>query len=69
MTNEKSVGSDVAWWQCHRRLYNWVVHWADPRFGFLALIVLAITEPVCVPVPADVLVIGMCLGRPKSSLK
>ena len=68
MTNEKSE-SKIAWWHCHRRLYNWVVHWADTRFGFLALIVLAITEPIFVPVPADVLVIGMCLGRPKSSLK
>jgi len=50
-------------------LYNWVVHWADTRYGILALIVLAITEPICVPIPADILVIGMCLGRPKRSLR
>jgi len=61
--------SDVVWWHWHRRLYNWVVHWADTRFGMLALIVLAVTEPICVPVPADVLVIGMCLGRPKRSIR
>ena len=59
----------VAWWHWHRRLYNWVVHWADTKFGMLALIVLAITEPICVPIPADVLVIGLCLGRPKRSLR
>ena len=59
----------VAWWHLHRRLYNWVVHWADTRFGFLALIVLALTEPICVPIPADVLVIGLCLGKPKRSLR
>ena len=59
----------LAWWRLHRRLYNWVVHWADTRFGILALIVLAITEPICVPIPADILVIGMCLGRPKRSLR
>jgi len=59
----------VAWWQLHRRLYNWVVHWADTRFGILALIVLALTEPICVPIPADVLVVGLCLGRPKRSLR
>lgn len=58
----------VAWWQAHRRLYNWVVHWADTRFGMLALIILAITEPICVPIPADVLVIGLCLGKPKQSI-
>lgn len=59
----------VAWWHWHRRLYNWVVHWADTRFGMLALILLALTEPICVPIPADVMVIGMCLGKPKRSLK
>ncbi len=59
----------VAWWQWHRRLYNWVVHWADTRYGMAALIVLALTEPICVPIPADVLVIGLCLGKPKRSLR
>ena len=59
----------VAWWQLHRRLYNWVVHWADTRFGILALIILALTEPICVPIPADVLVVGLCLGKPKRSLR
>ncbi len=64
-TSNKSV----AWWQWHRRLYNWVVHWADTRYGMAALIVLALTEPICVPIPADVLVIGLCLGKPKRSLR
>ncbi|MFC1738201.1 YqaA family protein [Planctomycetota bacterium] len=59
----------LAWWQLHRRLYNWVVHWADTRFGILALILLAFTEPICVPVPADIMVIGMCLGKPKKSIR
>ncbi len=59
----------VAWWHWHRRLYNWVVHWADTRYGMIALITLALTEPICVPIPADVLVIGLCLGKPKRSLR
>jgi membrane protein YqaA with SNARE-associated domain len=58
----------VAWWHWHRRLYNWVIHWADTRYGMLALILLAITEPICVPIPADVMVIGMCLSRPKRAI-
>ncbi|HEW79821.1 MAG TPA: DedA family protein [Phycisphaerales bacterium] len=62
-------GGSVAWWHWHRRLYNWVVHWADTRFGVPALIVLALTEPICVPIPADILVIGLCLGKPKRSLR
>jgi membrane protein YqaA with SNARE-associated domain len=57
------------WWHWHRRLYNWVIHWADTRFGFVALIILAVTEPVCVPIPVDVLVIGMCLGKPKRAIR
>ncbi|MCD6394576.1 MAG: DedA family protein [Planctomycetes bacterium] len=58
-----------AWWHWHRHLYNWVVHWADTRFGMVALIVLAITEPICVPIPADVMVIGMCLGKPGRAIR
>jgi len=67
----KQASSDgsVAWWHWHRRLYNWVVHWADTRFGVLALIILALTEPICVPIPADVMVVGLCLGKPKRSLR
>ena len=59
----------ISKWQLHRRIYNWVITWAETRFGFLALIILAITEPICVPIPADVLVIGMCLGKPKHSIR
>jgi membrane protein YqaA with SNARE-associated domain len=67
---EKQVQNEhIPWWHWHRRLYNWVVHWADTPFGTLALILLAITEPICVPIPADVLVIGLCFGKPKRSLR
>lgn len=66
---EITEAKKIAWWYWHRHLYNWVVHWADTKFGMLALIVLAITEPICIPIPADVLVIGMCLGKPKRSIR
>jgi len=74
MPNSETVNSvtsqePVVWWHWHRRLYNWIVHWADTRFGVLALIILALTEPICVPIPADVLVVGLCLGKPKRSIK
>jgi len=65
----EQANEQVSWWHWHRRLYNWVVHWADTRFGVLALVILAITEPICVPIPADVLVIGLCMGRPKNSIR
>jgi membrane protein YqaA with SNARE-associated domain len=67
---EKAIQNErIPWWHWHRRLYNWVVHWAETPFGIPALILLAITEPICVPIPADVLVIGLCLGKPKRSLR
>lgn len=65
----ESDKKEIPWWQWHRRLYEWVVHWADTRFGLPALIILALTEPICVPIPADVLVVGLSLGKPKRSLK
>lgn len=68
-TNKNGIILKTKKWQIHKRLYNWVLHWADTKFGLIALIVLAITEPVCVPIPADVLVIGMCLGKPKNGIK
>ncbi len=76
--NEKNKNSEIRAtsnqrltrsWHIHRRLYNWVIHWADTRFGLLALIILAVTEPICVPIPADCLVIGLCLGKPKKSIR
>jgi membrane protein YqaA with SNARE-associated domain len=67
--NKLQQNEPVTWWHWHRHLYNWVVHWADTRFGILALIVLAFTEPICVPIPADIMVIGLCLGKPKRSLR
>ena len=66
---DKHENQTLPWWHWHRHLYNWVVHWADTRFGMVALILLAFTEPVCVPIPADVMVIGMCLGKPKRAIR
>ena len=67
--NKNNANDNIAWWHWHRHLYNWVIHWADTRYGVLALIILALTEPICVPIPADVLVVGLCLGKPKRSLR
>jgi len=66
---EQGKAEKLTWWHLHKRLYNWVVHWADTKYGVLALIVLAITEPIFVPIPADVLVLGLSLGKPKRALR
>ncbi len=69
MAEQSHKTKSVVWWHWHRRLYDWVIHWAHTRYGIPALIILALVEPVCVPIPADSMVIGLCLGKPKHSLR
>ncbi len=48
-----------------RRLYDWVLHWADTPYGVPALFILAFVESSFFPIPPDVLLIGLALGKPK----
>ncbi len=50
-----------------RRMYDWVLHWADSRWGMLALFLLAFAESSFFPIPPDVLLIACCLGLPLRS--
>ncbi|HKK26828.1 MAG TPA: YqaA family protein [Gemmatimonadota bacterium] len=52
-----------------RRLYDWVLGFADRPSGPLALVVLAASEAVFFPIPPDVLLIPLCLGRPSRALR
>lgn len=52
-----------------RRLYDWVLHWADTKWGALALFILAFAESSFFPVPPDVLLIALCLGAVASSFR
>ena len=51
-----------------RRLYDWVLHWANTPYGMPALAVLAFAESSFFPVPPDVLLMALCLGAPARSL-
>ena len=53
--------------QLHKRIYHWVIHWADTPYGSPAMAALAFSEAIFFPVPSDVLLIALCLGRPKRS--
>ncbi len=55
----------VAWWHWHRRLYNWVIHFANTRYGTTALFILSFAESSFFPVPPDVLLGPLALGAPK----
>jgi membrane protein YqaA with SNARE-associated domain len=57
--------SDVVWWHLHRRLYNWVIHFADTKHGPTALFILSFAESSFFPIPPDVLLAPLTLGAPK----
>ena len=48
-----------------RRLYNWVLSWADTPYGSPALFVLAFMESSFFPIPPDVLQIALSAGKSK----
>ena len=50
-----------------RRLYDWVLSWADTRFGVPALAAISFMESSFFPVPPDPLLMALCLGKPKKS--
>lgn len=46
-----------------RRLYDWVLHWANTPHGTIALFILAFSESSFFPVPPDVLLIALVFSR------
>jgi membrane protein YqaA with SNARE-associated domain len=48
-----------------RRLYRWVVGWADRPAALVALFVISFAESSFFPIPPDVLLIPLCFGRPR----
>lgn len=51
-----------------KRLYAWVLSWADTRYGVPALFLIGFAESSFFPIPPDVLLIALCMGAPKRSL-
>lgn len=51
-----------------RRMYDWVLSWAETRYGTTALFVLAFAEASFFPIPPDPLLIALALGAPKRAL-
>ncbi len=52
-----------------RRMYDWVLSWADSRYGVVALAILAFAESSFFPIPPDVLLIGLAVGAPRRSFR
>ena len=52
-----------------RRLYDWVLHWADTPYAIPALFGLSFAESSFFPIPPDVLLIALCIGEVKKSYR
>ncbi|MFY9941398.1 MAG: YqaA family protein [Desulfobacterales bacterium] len=52
-----------------RRLYDWILHWADTPYGTWALFLLAFCESSFFPIPPDILLIALAVAVPAKALK
>lgn len=52
-----------------RRLYDWVLTWANSRYALPALLLLAFTEASFFPIPPDVLLMALALSMPHLSYR
>jgi len=52
-----------------RRLYDWVLSWADSPYGSWALFVLAFAESSFFPIPPDVLLVALAVGAHKKAFR
>lgn len=50
-----------------RRMYDWVLSWADSRWGTPALFAISFAESSFFPIPPDVLQIALSAARPRWS--
>lgn len=50
-----------------KRLYLWVLHWAETPYGTPALFLLSFAESSFFPIPPDVLQIALSIAKPKRS--
>jgi len=51
-----------------RRTYHWTLSWAEHPFAGRALFAIALIEASFFPIPPDILLIALALGRPASAL-
>ena len=64
---EAAVGP-VSRWAIHRRTYDWVLSLADTKHATWSLFALSFAESSFFPIPPDVLLGPLCLGKRERSL-
>ncbi len=57
------VARPVPRWAWHRRLYDWMLRFADSRHATLALAIFSFTEAIFFPIPPIVLQVPLTLGQ------
>jgi len=62
LVNTKLVKKNII-----RRLYDWVLSWAETPYGTPALFAIAFAESSFFPIAPDILLIALGLGKPKRS--
>lgn len=51
-----------------KKLYDWVIHWADTKYGVPVMAFIAFIESSFFPVPPDPLLMALGLGKPKKAI-
>tara|TARA_B100001093_G_C26858777_1_gene1028814 strand:- start:3348 stop:3962 length:615 start_codon:yes stop_codon:yes gene_type:complete len=51
-----------------KNLYDWVLSWSESAYGKFVLFLIAFAESSFFPVPADPLLMALCLGKVKRSM-
>ena len=52
-----------------KRLYEWVLNWANSPYASPALFIMAFTEASFFPIPPDVLLLAMAMGAPDKAIR
>lgn len=52
-----------------RRLYDWVLHWAETPYGTWALFCIAFAESSFFPIPPDILLIALAISIPAKAFR
>lgn len=52
-----------------KKMYDWVLHWAETPYGPWALFILAFCESSFFPIPPDVLLIALAVGLPSKAFR
>jgi membrane protein YqaA with SNARE-associated domain len=66
MSDTTNYGGPFGW---IRRLYDWVLGWAETPYGAPALFVLAFAESSFFPIPPDVLLIALAVAAPTKAFR